>query len=217
MPHVPFRQHGHIESVKRYDAFGQYESVFTWNCCMVAGVKCHKWRAHRRLPNRRRTSLASKEGAVGHRHNQYAFFRQQECNVSHVSLSGSRCSMTCHRVMTSKLSGVKSFKAVWGFTSILKCSLANARAWWTFLHCLHLPAAALHGIGKVARSRTYIQQTPRFAVGFAHHEGRFCASACSCAPNDIRSSSLLFSYPCAKYNRKPHNIVRFRSLRERLA
>lgn len=49
-------------------------------------------------------------------------------SVSHVSFKCSRCSMTCHKVMTSKLPGAKSCNAVSGFTSRPKCSLAKARA-----------------------------------------------------------------------------------------
>ena len=145
------------------------------------------------------------------------FSVSRECRVSHVSLRGSRCSMTCHRVMTSKLPGAKSFNAVWGFTSSLKCSLAKARACALFSTASTCQPRRCMASDKVTRS-PYPNPADGPPCDVLHGPQDVpCVPAYSCAPSGTRSSSPPCGYRYVKCNQEFRSNDRFQPPRESLA
>ena len=125
------------------------------------------------MPPNIRHTLGIVRRTVGHCHNQYSFFRQQLTSRPHTSLRCSRCSITCQRVMTSKLSGANSFSADSGFTSRLKCAFANSRACGLFstastFHPRRAMVSAKYPVPVPISSKT-----PSFTVCFSCYQTRF--------------------------------------------
>ena len=110
---------------------------------------------------------------VGHGNNQHAFFRQQVVQCVPRLIQVFQMLHDVPQRDDVETAGSKILQRCVGLHIEVEVLFGKSAGLYILLHRFHLPAPSLHGIGKIPRTRTDVQQTSRLAVRFTSHQTCF--------------------------------------------